>query len=81
MSSLKRQYLFGLLFIGIGVYQLVIKDYLEFSLYAVAGTAFIVNALSLEPRLVSAKKVLAIVAWIFIISAAILLLYLLRTRF
>lgn len=81
MNSLKRQYLFGLIFIGIGIYQVIISDYLEFSLYTVAGTAFIVNALSSEPMLAAYRKPLVIAAWTLIISAGILFLYLLQFKF
>lgn len=81
MDSIKRQYLFGLLFTGIGIYQAIMNDYLEFSLYTVAGLAFVVNALSSEPKLVSYKKPLVITAWILIISAGILFLYLLQFKF
>jgi hypothetical protein len=81
MGSINRQYLFALLFIGVGIYQIVVKDYLEFSLYAIAGIAFIVNALALEPKLVNHKKTLGIIAWILIIVAAILFLYLLQFKF
>ena len=81
MNSIKRQYLFGLLFIGVGIYQAVRHDYLEFSLYAMAGTAFILNAMVSEPRLVAYKKPLIIITWILIVSTAILFLYLLQFRF
>lgn len=82
MNSVKRQYLFGLFFIAVGIYQIVAKnDYLEFSMYAVAGAAFVVNGMSSEPKLVSYKKPLVIAAWFLIISAAILFLYLLQFKF
>lgn len=82
MNSVKRQYLFGLFFIAVAMYQVVAKDdYFEFSMYAVAGAAFIVNGMSSEPRLISIRKPLVIAAWFLIISAAILFLYLLQFRF
>ena len=81
MNSLTRQYLFGLIFMAVGVYQLVIKDYLEFALYAVAGASFILNALAMEPRLITYKKPLAIVTWIFIAATGILFLYLLQFKY
>lgn len=81
MNSRTRQYLFGLLFLGVGVYQLVIEDYLEFALYGLAGTSFIVNALTLEPRLVSYKKPLVIVSWVLIGATGILFLYLLQFKY
>ncbi|MCI0751723.1 MAG: hypothetical protein L0Y35_07785 [Flammeovirgaceae bacterium] len=81
MNSITRQYLFGLLFITFGIYQLYIKDYLEFSLYTVAGLAFAVNGLTLEPRLAAYKKPLVIISWLLIIAAALLFLYLLQFKF
>ena len=80
MDSTKRQYLFGLIFIGVGIYQLTIKDYLEFSLYAVAGLSFIVNALTLEPKLIAHKKNLVIASWILIITTGLLFLYLIQFK-
>jgi tellurite resistance protein TehA-like permease len=81
MDSIKRQYLFALIFVGVGIYQATIKDYLEFSLYTIAGTAFILNALSLEPKLIKFKKPLVIITWVFMIVAALLFLYLLQFKF
>ena len=81
MNSLTRQYIFGLIFVAVGVYQFVIKDYLEFALYALAGAAFILNASTMEPRFVAYKKPLAIVTWIFISATGILFLYLLQFKY
>jgi len=81
MNAKTRQYLFGLIFLGVAIYQLVIKDLLEFSLYSLAGLAFIVNALTLEPRLAVYKKPLVIVSWILIGATGILFLYLLQFKY
>ena len=81
MNAQTRQYLFGLIFIGVGIYQAVIKDYLEFSLYAVAGLAFIVNALTFEPKLFDYKKQLVILSWVLIGATGILFLYLLQFKY
>ena len=80
MNSQTRQYLFGLIFIGVGVYQIVVKDYLEFSLYFTAGLAFIVNALTFEARLLPYKKILVSVSWVLIVGTGILFLYLLQFK-
>lgn len=80
MNSINRQYLFGLIFIGVGIYQLTVKDYLEFSLYAVAGLSFIVNTLTLEPKLIVYKKNLVIVSWVLIITTGLLFLYLIQFK-
>lgn len=81
MNARTRQYLFGLLFIGVGTYQLVVGDLLEFSLYALAGAAFIVNALTMEPRLRGYRKPLVIVSWILIGGTGVLFLYLLQFKY
>ena len=81
MGSSTRQYLFGLIFFGVGVYQLVIKDYIEFYLYAVAGLAFIFNALAMEPKLFSYKKPLVIITWILIAATGVLFLWLLQFKY
>jgi hypothetical protein len=82
MNSITRQYLFGLIFIGFGLYQVYIKkDMLESLLYALAGTAFILNALTLEPKLIAYKKLLAVVTWILIGATAIFFLYIIQFKF
>jgi len=81
MNARTRQYLFGLLFIGVGIYQLVVGDMLEFSLYGLAGAAFIVNALTMEARLLNYKKPLVIISWILIGATGVLFLYLLQFKY
>lgn len=81
MKSLSRQYLFGSLFFAFGVYQGITGDWLEASLYGVAGLAFAVNALTFEPKLYKYKKQLVMLSWTLIISTAILFLYLLQFKY
>lgn len=81
MNAKTRQYLFGLIFIGVAIYQLSIDDLLEFALYTLAGASFIVNALTLEPRLLNYKRPLVIVSWILIGATGILFLYLLQFKY
>lgn len=81
MSNSSRQYMFALIFLAVAVYQAVSKDYLEVVLYTLAGAAFVVNALSLEPRLAAHKKKLVILAWVLIGSAGVFFLYLLQFKF
>ena len=81
MNAKNRQYLFGLIFVAVGIYQLTVKDYLEFSLYGLAGVAFIVNSLTLEPKLSAYKKPLVIVSWVLIGATGILFLYLLQFKY
>jgi hypothetical protein len=81
MGANTRQYLFGLVFFGVGVYELVSKDYLEAALYSLAGLSFIFNTLALEPKLFSYKKVLVIITWVFIALTALLFLYLIQFKY
>ena len=81
MKGHSRLYLFAALFMAVGIYQMVKNDIMEFSLYALAAAAFILNALSLEPRLASYKKSLSIAGWIFIAITGILFLYLLQFKY
>jgi hypothetical protein len=80
MNSVQRQYLFGLIFICFGIYQLTIRDYLEFSLYTIAGLSFVVNALTLEPKLIVYKKTLVMLSWILIITTGLLFFYLIQFK-
>jgi len=81
MNSITRQYLFGIIFVAFGIYQLYQQDMLEFSLYAVAGLAFIFNGLTLESKLAAYKKPLVVVSWILIIATGLLFLYLVQFKF
>ncbi len=81
MSAINRQYLFGLIFIAFGGYQIFKNnDYLESSLYLVAGLSFVFNAATAEPRLIAYKKLLVLITWALIIAAGILFLYLLQFK-
>jgi hypothetical protein len=80
MDATIRRYLFGVIFFGLGLYQLYIQDYVEASLYLVAGLAFIVNSLASEPRLVAHRKWLVIAAWTLIIASAIIFLYVVQYK-
>lgn len=81
MNARQRQYLFGIIFLAFGIYQLVQKDVLEAALYMIAGAAFIFNTAASEPALSNYKTALVVITWILIIGAAILFLYLLQFKF
>ncbi len=81
MNARQRQYLFGAIFLAFGIYQLVLEDVLEASLYMVAGAAFIFNTIASEPTLASYKRILVAVTWVLIVAAGILFLYLLQFKF
>lgn len=78
MNATQRQYLFGLILSGVGVYYITLNSWLESSLYMVAGLAFIVNALTLEEKLVRYKKPLSVLSWVLIIATGLLLLYMVQ---
>ena len=81
MNARQRQYLFGVIFFGFGIYQLVQKDPLEAALYMIAGAAFVFNTLASEQSLINYKKLLVVTTWVLIISAGILFLYMLQFKF
>lgn len=81
MNPRTRQYLFGLIFLGVGIYHIVKDDLLEASLYITAGAAFVFNTLATEPSLQQHKKTLVIVTWTLMIAAGILFLYLLQFKY
>lgn len=81
MNPRTRQYLFGLIFLGVGIYQFVKEDMLEASLYLTAGAAFIFNTLATEPSLIDYRKMLVIITWTLMFVAGILFLYLLQFKF
>ena len=81
MNARVRQYLFGFLFIGVGIYQAFIHEYLETALYTLAGVSFIVNAMTLEDRFFRYKKPLVIISWLLIAATGILFLYLLQFKY
>lgn len=78
---MNRHYLFGVVFIGLGIFHLSIRDFLDAALYCMAGLAFIVNASTSEPKLAAYKKVLVIVTWVLIIASSVLFLYLIQERY
>ena len=81
MKSEKQQYVFGALFVGVGLYQFYQNDFLEGALYILAALAFIVNALTREPRLLAWKKPLVIITWVLIAVTLILFVYLIQFKF
>ena len=73
------QYLAGALFLAFSLYQLSREEYWEFSLYAMAGAAFITMGLLKENRFPRFHGILNVLSWVLIISAGILLIFLVRT--
>ena len=81
MKPNRRQFILGAIFIGVGIYNIVIHEYLESSLYIMAGLSFVLNQLTNEPGLAMYKKQLVIATWTFIIITSILFLFLLQYRY
>jgi uncharacterized membrane protein YjjP (DUF1212 family) len=81
MNARTRQYLFGIIFLGVGIYYIVKNDWLDALLYCIAGLAFIFNTLAAETRLVKYKKLLSIITWALIISTGLIFLYVLQFKF
>jgi len=81
MSSKFRQYAFAFIFIAVGIFQLVKRDPVEASLYLLAGSAFIFNALAGDLRLVKYKKILVTITWVLMAVVGILFLYVLQFKY
>lgn len=81
MNARTRQYLFALVFMGVGAYQLYRQDYVEASLYFLAGLAFLFNTLTSEPRLFQYKKTLVAVTWVLIVVTGLAFLYLMQFKY
>ncbi len=80
-SSRTNHYWFGLAFIALGIYYVVQRDYLEFSLYLCAGMTFIVNAFTMSPAAAPYRKPLVIITWLLIGVSGILFLYMLQFKY
>lgn len=81
MKRTSRLYLFGAIFIGLGIYYAAQRDYLELCLYALAGLSFIVTALTLDPKSEAFRKPLVILSWVLIAATGILFLYMLQFKY
>ena len=81
MNATTRQYLFGAIFLAVGLYQIYRRDYLEASLYLLAGLSFVFNMLASEPKLIAYKKTLVIITWSLMIITALVFLYVLQFKF
>lgn len=80
MNATLRHYGFALIFLGVGIYQLVNRDALEASLYLLGSAAFVCNNLASSPKLVRYRKLLVITTWTLIIVVGILFLYMLQFK-
>lgn len=80
MNATFRQYGFAIIFLGVGIYQLINRDALEASLYLLGAAAFVFNNLASSPKLVAYKKPLAIVTWVLIAVVGVLFLYMIQFK-
>ena len=81
MNSNTRQYLYGIIFTGVGIYYLMQQHWLDATLFSIAGLAFIANTLASESRLLVYKRKLVIIAWVLIIATGLVFLYWLQFKF
>ncbi|HYG20398.1 MAG TPA: hypothetical protein VD816_15775 [Ohtaekwangia sp.] len=75
------QYLFALVFFGVGIFQITKGNGMEASLYLLAGASFAFNTLATEPGLAGYRKPLVIVTWTLIILTALVFLWVLQFRY
>jgi hypothetical protein len=75
------QYLFALVFAGVGIFQITKGNWLEATLYLLAGAAFTFNTLATAPGLLKYRKPLVIVTWTLIILTALVFLWVLQFRY
>ncbi|HTF21061.1 MAG TPA: hypothetical protein VK658_23460 [Chryseolinea sp.] len=80
MNASLRQYGFALIFLGVGIYQLVNRDMLEAGLYLLGAAAFVFNNLASTTKLVAYKKPLVIITWVLIAAVGVLFLYMLQFK-
>ena len=80
MNATFRQYGFAIIFLGVGIYQLINRDALEASLYLLGAAAFVINNLASSTKLVAYKKPLVIVTWVLIAAVGILFLYMIQFK-
>ena len=80
MNATLRQYGFAVIFLGVGIYQLMNHDGMEATLYLLGAAAFVVNNLASAPKLTAYKKPLVIATWILIVTVGVLFLYMLQFK-
>ena len=79
MKGGKLQYMVGALMLAFSFYQIYIKDYWEFALYACAGAAFGMVGLMKEEQYIVSKKFSSILSWVLILGTVYIFFFLVRT--
>lgn len=73
------QYLVGVVMLAFSLYQIYIKDFWEFALYATAGSAFVCMGLVKDKVFVRHDKLMTILSWLLIAATVFLFFFLVRT--
>jgi hypothetical protein len=81
MKDFSSQYLFAVVFIAVGGYQLYKENWLEASLYILAALSFIFNTLAGEKKFQHRKKLLVRITWTLMIITALLFLWVLQFKY
>jgi hypothetical protein len=81
MNSKIRHYLFACIFFAVGTYYMVKGEYVEASLYILAGLAFTANTMTNEPALAGVKKTMVIITWSLIVITGIVFLWVLQSKY
>jgi drug/metabolite transporter (DMT)-like permease len=76
-----RQYGFAAIFLAVGIYFIVKQDFLEGSLYCLAGLAFLLNTLVNEAALQPYKSILTVITWALIIITALVFLWVIQFKY
>ena len=79
MKKAFSQYLISVLLIAFSVYQTVIQEFVEFTMYLSAGLGFLLAGLLKDNMFERQRRLLNILSWAFIFIAGFLLLFLFRT--
>ncbi len=79
MKGGKLQFLVGALMLAFSLYQVYIKEYWEFALYACAGSAFFLVGLIKEEQYIVSKKFSGILSWVLIFATVFIFFFLVRT--
>jgi hypothetical protein len=73
--------IFAAAFLGVALYQLYLRDYIEVVLYGMAALAFFISVLTQQARFLRYKKPLVIITWVLIFMTGILFVYLIQFKF
>ena len=81
LQNLNTQYIFAIIFTGVGVYQIYRADWLEAILYFLAAITFVLNNLASAPKFAQQKKLMVVIIWVLMIVITLLFLWLLQFKY